>query len=603
MRPVSDAFLAALTGSHNMAVRVRAVPAGQTGTSPTGGIELRLAGGGGDVQLDGTAAVRSTLEVEILAVDPDTGEDLWPAGSSNTLTPYGQTELFVERGIVFGGGSVEYVSLGYFRIDDVEQPDAPRGPIRISGSDRMISVVDAKLTAPQQYAATATYGDVVAALMTEAISGVTIEWDDAGVEGDAIGRSVLVESDRYAFLAELFTGLGKIAYFDHRGIMVIRTPPNPSVPVWAIARGREGVMVSASRSISRSGVYNGVVATGEAFDTDAPARGLAVDSNPDSPTLWGGPFGRVPREFSSPLLTTDNACRLAAATVLRRSLGLPYNVDVTAVPNPALEPYDPIAVGIEGAPRPVLPELLTADSFARTVVDGVGSGEDGDPWSVLAGADANFAVNGGVLKRTLGSNAAGFLLKSVAIGRPNVDQRMLVRVPNAALTASLVASLVCRYASAAEWYAAAIEFNVSGTVTLKLRDSSSIVTPVALNNWGAYTAGQWWSIRLRAGGAVLQFKAWPAADPEPNAWSFVYDTARLFGSAGNRFGMWWWRVGANSNTGPQWEVDNYQATSIPPAPILGGELHVLDSLSIPLSVDGSMRGTTREQTLVMIETS
>lgn len=602
MRPVSENFLAAIAGSHNIASRLRAVARGQIGTSPTGGVLLDIISG--DVSLDGAAAIRSTIEVEISAVDQATGEPLWPNGSSDTLTPYGAIELFVERGVAFGGGSIEYVSLGYFRIDDVEQSEAPAGPIRISGSDRMANVVDSKLTEPRQYAASEAYSDVLYDLVSEAIPGVIIEWDDIPLALGPIGRSVPVESDRYAFVNELVTGLGKIAYFDHRGVLIVRTPPNPNLPVWAVARGREGVLVSAGRSLSRSGVYNGVVATGEALDTGTPARALAVDNNPNSPTRWGGPFGRVPREFSSPLLTTTAQAQLAAGTVLRRSLGLPYNVNFTAVPNPALEPLDPIAVGIEGAPVPIVPTILAGDSFSRTVVNGVGPGEDGIAWSIGgAGSSTAFSVTTGTLRKTNGSNIAEFLLKPASIGRPDVELRSQVQVPSVAVAGSLIHALVVRYTSGTDHYAARLEFNAGGTVTLKLGDSSAVVTPVVINDFDTYSAGQWWDTLCVSRGSSIYFKAWPSTDPEPNAWSFVYDDARLSGSTENRFGLWWWRVGANSNAGPQWWVDNFRARTVPRSLIRGGELHVLDSLSVPLTADEAMRGTTREQTLVVIETS
>jgi hypothetical protein len=73
-------------------------------------------------------------------------------------------------------------------------------------------------------------------------------------------------------------------------------------------------------------------------------RGVARDDNPASPTDWNGPFGPVPGFYSSPLLLTEGMAQKAARTILNRSLGLHYNVDLSAVPNPALETGDPILV-------------------------------------------------------------------------------------------------------------------------------------------------------------------------------------------------------------------------------------------------------------------
>lgn len=602
MRPVSDRFLDALTGSHNMAVRLRAVPAGQTGTNPVDGIELLIISG--DVQLESSAGVRATIECEVAAVDPDTGEDLWPAAASDALTPYGGYELFAERGVAFGGGSIEYVSLGYFRIDNVEQPDAPNGPIRITGSDRMSMIIDATLTDPKQYAATDTYVGVVSDLVLDAYADAEIDWDDLGIGGDAIGRSVVVESDRYAFLRELVTSVGKVAYFDHRGRLTIKSPPDPTMPLWTVARGAYGVLVSVSRSLSREGVYNGVIATGEAFDTETPARGLATDDGVSSPTRWGGPFGKVPREFSSPLLTTDAQAKLAAATVLQRSLGLPYNVDFTAIPNPALEPDDPIAVGIEGAPTIVTPTLLAADSFSRTVVNGVGTPDYGPNWNILAGGSANYAVNSGVLKKTLAVGFTAFTRLNLPLSRRNIDVYQDVRVPNAATVSSLVAGFQLRWTDDNDYYSARLEFNASGTVTLKIADHYyGYAETGELADFASYTANQWWTVRVRTVDSKIQIKAWPTANSQPGAWMLTDENADRV-SPGNQVGLWWWRVAGNTNnSAPQFEHDNVQVYSVPPQPLLGGELHIMDSIKVPLVATDAMTAVTREQSLTVIGTT
>lgn len=336
MRPVSARFLSALRGSHLAPADAYVVAPGQTGTTPTGSEVPILSG---DVSLSANAAVRSTLAMET------DGQGMFPTGASDLLAPYGN-EVFVRRGITFGGGSVEWVSLGYFRIDSVEQDDAPDGPIRLACSDRMAGIVEARLLAPVQYAATDTYGDVLAELVEEVYPWATIEWDDA-TDSDPIGRSVIEEQDRFAILNELVTSLGKIWYWDHRGVLVVKDQPDPGASVWTANAGENGVLVTLSRELAREGVYNAVVATGEALDTEPPARGVAVDDNPDSPTYWEGAFGKVPRFYASPFITTDGQAATAAAAILTQNLGLPYNVDLSQIPNPALEPYDPITVAYE----------------------------------------------------------------------------------------------------------------------------------------------------------------------------------------------------------------------------------------------------------------
>lgn len=332
MRPVSARWNRAVRGSHTMTARATVLSTFQTGTAPTGGTVIPIYGGA--VKLDGTAAIRSTLDLT-------TAGSLWPTRANSILAPYGN-EIFVERGVVYGNGTTEWVSLGYFRIQSPEQRTAPDGPIRPIGQDRMVGIIDGRLLAPRQYQPSQTYGAVVADLIGDIYPSATIQWDDT-TNTQTIGRSIIVEQDRYAGLNDVVTSRGKICYWDYRGILVIKDVPAPNVIAFRVNAGRDGVLIEAARHLTRDGVHNAVVATGEAPDQGAPARGVAVDNNPNSPTYFYGRFGKVPRYYSSPLLLTDAAAKKAATTLLSKELGLPYSVDLSMVPNAALEPFDAVA--------------------------------------------------------------------------------------------------------------------------------------------------------------------------------------------------------------------------------------------------------------------
>ena len=341
MRPVSGAFLAALRGSHNLAVRATVVPPGQVGTSPVGTDLVVLRG---DVRQDANADVRSTLD---LTVD---GAGLWPADAAGLLAPYGN-EIHIRRGVKLASG-VEYASLGFFRIEGIEQ-DQANGPIRVTARDRMAAIVEARLLAPISYPSSATYGQVLNEQVLEVYPSADIVWDD-GTDAQQLGRDLIADEDRYAFLNEMIISVGKIWYWDDGGRLQVRTPPDPSTPVWDVTHGPDGVLVSLGRQLSRDGVYNAVVARGEAASETAPAYGVATDNNPASPTFFGGPFGRVPRFYSSPFIVTDAQAVQAAEGILQRVRGLVYQVDFSAIPNPALEPLDPVRVSYtDGAPAEI----------------------------------------------------------------------------------------------------------------------------------------------------------------------------------------------------------------------------------------------------------
>lgn len=286
MRPVSAAWLAAVRGSHSVAVDARIVTSYQEGVDPDG-TEVDVLDG--EASLDATADIRSTVDMTT------TGE--WPRRFGSLLLAPTGSEVFLRRGVRLAGGSVEWVSLGYHRLNRVEQGELD-GPIRIDAADRMAGIIDGRLLRPVQFASSTTYGSVMSQLVTEVYPSATIEWDD-DTESETLGRKVLAEEDRYGFLNDLVQSLGKVWYWDHRGQLQVKTPPDPTVPVFTVNSGRDGVLVALSRKLTREGVHNVVVASGEGGDTTTPVRAIRADVNPQSPTYVHGRFGPVPRFMTS----------------------------------------------------------------------------------------------------------------------------------------------------------------------------------------------------------------------------------------------------------------------------------------------------------------
>jgi hypothetical protein len=351
VRGVSDKFLATLRGGHKAVFRARICETFQTGNDPTG-TEIPIIGG--NVQSSATAQIRSTLEL-------DTAES-WPRDADDLLAPYGN-EIFVERGIDFGDGALEWVGLGYYRIGNPEQDRTPNGPVSINAEDRMAGIIDARFLTPRQFPSSASRGSVVSALITEVYPSAVIDWDDTGLRDGTLGRTIIEERDRYKTLHDLVTSLGKIGYFDHTGTFVVRTAKTVTgSPDWTIDAGAQGVLIKMSRAITREGIYNVVVASGEATDTAPPSWAAVADLSVNSPTRYGGRFGPVPRFYTSPFITTTQQARDAASVLLRKSLGLPYQVSLESVPNPALEPDDVIQVRYPSGPLSLRSEVHIIDT-------------------------------------------------------------------------------------------------------------------------------------------------------------------------------------------------------------------------------------------------
>lgn len=340
MRPVSDSFLNAVRGAHKAAFRARILPPGLVGVNPgplntdsTPTFEIPVING--DVTFDTSADVNATMDLTTLFD--------WPDASSDLGTPYGQ-EIYIERGIQYGNGTTEYVGLGYFRIDTIEQDNAPNGTLRISGSDRMANIRDGRRPFPIQFNSGTSVGAVIDFVVQEVLpSAVTVY--DFPAYTTFLQTDYILDQDRLAFLQDLVTAYGKISYWDYAGRLQIKSSPDTTTKaVYTIDHGRNGVLVSMDRTLSRDGVYNAVVASGEPAGELPPVIGIAYDSVASSPTYWFGPFGQVPEFYSSSFLTTTDQCNTAAASILRAATGLPYSVSLGTVPNPALEGWDVINV-------------------------------------------------------------------------------------------------------------------------------------------------------------------------------------------------------------------------------------------------------------------
>lgn len=364
MRPVSAMWREAINHPHRMISRVRLCTPGQESTNPgpladNGEPLYPLAIVDGDVLANASAEIRSTAQLSVIAD--------WPGNEFDMLNPYGGAELFLERGLVYGSGTREWCSLGYHRLDVVEQEDAPLGAIEIEASDRMAAIIDARLITPRQFAEGMTWRQVIEALVHEIYPAATVIL--TGFNADAsIGAAQICDKDRYKFLNDIATANGCAMYFDYIGRFIMAPVPTPSGrPDWMVKRGADGVLLSAGRRLSRESVFNAVVANGEQVSDAEPVTGIAYDLDPNSVTRWTGPFNQVPRYYDSSFLRTEAQAQAAAEALLARSIGLPYTVNFNMVPNPALEPLDYIGVDVAeaGAWEPHVLDTLVIPLVAR----------------------------------------------------------------------------------------------------------------------------------------------------------------------------------------------------------------------------------------------
>ena len=279
-------------------------------------------------------------------------ESLAPSLPTDMLAPYG-AELRLWRGVLLPDGRDELLPLGTFVIW-TPQTSQPFNGVKIVAYDRMKLVEQAGFLYPRNLPP----GSLIARirqLIVEAVPNATVAVDptltDATVGWATYAAGSSARSDALAACA---TALGAECYCDPMGVFVLQPIPDPYGPVdWLVGQGRG--LVTAARSMSRDGVYNIVVAQGQATGTDpAPISSPASDDDPWSPTYAGGvslltgqTFGQATYTYASPLLASDAQADLAAKSILRDVIGAQKTVQITGVVQPALEPGD--VIGLDGA--------------------------------------------------------------------------------------------------------------------------------------------------------------------------------------------------------------------------------------------------------------
>lgn len=275
--------------------------------------------------------VSGTLDVDVAAVD-DTGASWVPSAPTDALNVFG-SRLNLTYDVRRASGDWLSIGLGWFVVDEWE---APRGTVSVSGVDVRDVLRTARLLAPSAPAPGGTFVSELKRLI-----GGRLPVDTTGAPADrTVPSGMAWDESRADAIDELLTAWPARAELDSTGTLVV-LPENITASTPAdvvLAEGQGGTVVLTSRSGSRDGLYNVVVARGEdtSSTTAAPVTGYAADTASGSPTDVNGPMGELVTFFASPLLRTKAQADAAAATILARSLRSAEIVPVTCLPDPRI---------------------------------------------------------------------------------------------------------------------------------------------------------------------------------------------------------------------------------------------------------------------------
>lgn len=340
----------------------------------------------GSITVDRTAHVRRSCTVTI-------GSPAYiPLFAGSSLSPYG-SEIRIKQGIKFPDGSREMVPMGIFEVYSVTWTDGEGSIPTITGYDYGKKIDDA-----QFHKAIDRSGRDAFSLLTELIQNIVfadIILDDSLENYNLPGGSVF-DSSRWDCIQTILDPMGAEGFFDVQGNFIVQPVPVVSSATtdddisWTVDCGPSGVLVSATRTVTREGCYNFVTALGSATtDTGPPPIGYAADTDPTSPTYWGPagsvaggpwiytPFGFVTLRYENSTMTTSAQCTKAAQAQLSQVLGVARSVDFSSVPNIALDGGDIVKIIYQDSKFEYhivdsLSISLTADSFTAQTRSTVG---------------------------------------------------------------------------------------------------------------------------------------------------------------------------------------------------------------------------------------
>ncbi len=261
---------------------------------------------------------------------------------NDPLTPFGN-EFRVWSGVQYGDRSIELEPLVTCPITRAET-DGIALLTSLEGFDRSQRVKWARLEDDYEIAADTNYAEAIRALIDAGVPGLTYRFASTAFTTPAL--VVPRQADRWQTAVDMARKIGMVLYFDGLGELVLEpeTDPRALDPVDSFHEGERGVLVGISVELDRESTYNVVCVESSNADQTEVYEATAEDDDPASPTYVGGPYGRQPRFYASPLIASTDQATAAARSILEANLGVPCSLNLSAVANPRRRPGDVISV-------------------------------------------------------------------------------------------------------------------------------------------------------------------------------------------------------------------------------------------------------------------
>jgi hypothetical protein len=288
----------------------------------------------GQVQVTAKNRIRRMLSAVVSeAYWPTIGDPLDPSGA----------QLKVYQGITGTNGNLIGSEVPIFtgRVETVQRQRLA-GKLTVTALDPFGPVNDQQFEQPEAVPAGLLIQETIKGLISNVVNVSFV--DTTGIQ---VGLPVPVmwDTDRGAAIDELASALGAEVFFLPDGVTcTIRPiPVLGGTSVWTLTQGVNSTIVRDAQTRSRTDVANRMIVHVEQ-PNQTPFTVTISDDNPQSPTRYGGPYGKVVRHLSNPLISSYVQAEAAGRARLARLIGVTRSREVDMVPNPALEAGDLITI-------------------------------------------------------------------------------------------------------------------------------------------------------------------------------------------------------------------------------------------------------------------
>lgn len=264
-------------------------------------------------------------------------EGTFPGAEDDPLSPY-YAIVRIRAGIALGNGTEILFPVFTGRV--YAESIGPDGRITYRADDLSADVVAARFEQPERSNRSLFANQVteIQRLITQAVPQATYGTNDV-----PLGRvpDLVWDEDRGQALDDLAESAGGRWYALGDGSFVVRRfLYEPSTPVQEFLDGPQGLMSKATRVRTRDGSANSVVVISERLDGTDPVRVIRRDTRTDSPTQYGGRFGKVVQVIKVQTPLTQNEATTLADTQLTAAVALTEQWESDVVPDHRIEPGD-----------------------------------------------------------------------------------------------------------------------------------------------------------------------------------------------------------------------------------------------------------------------